>query len=211
MTKQMECNNECRFCKIAQGIYDLGKIDMPFIEDDEYMALLSVGGFIEGWTLIIPKKHILSMKEIYKKPKFQRFLDQTIEYLSKIYGKDFIVFEHGADHEGSIVACGTNHAHLHIVPYEKSLIEAMSADGLEWHTCSFDNIENTVGDGEYWFYAENVTVAEKVDGVAHRIKNKESQYFRKLLAYQEGCKDFFDYKKYSHLDVVNKACDKIGK
>lgn len=209
MTKKMVCEQDCRFCKIIEGNYKLGKIDTPILENDKFIAILSVGGFIEGWTLIVPKAHVYSMKEIYKTHEFKSFMSQTLGMLQKIYGKNFIIFEHGANHEDSIVACGTNHAHVHIVPYKKSLIDLMNSDGKEWNKCNVNDLDKLVGDEEYWFYAENILNGEDVNGFVHVIKEKESQYFRRLLGEQEGYEKSFDYKEHMYVDVVNRAFDRI--
>ncbi|WP_428259324.1 HIT domain-containing protein [Gallibacter sp. Marseille-QA0791] len=187
----------------------MGIIDTPILENDKYMAVLSLGGFIEGWTLIIPKEHMVSMKNFYKDIEFKLFVNKTMNLLRKVYDTGFIIFEHGANHEGSLIACSTNHAHLHVVPYNRSLIEEMKSKDKKWIECTIDTIEEVVQENEYWFYAENVTNIETVTGMVHLIKKVESQYFRKILAKQENCLEKFNYKEYGHTSIVQRTYEKI--
>lgn len=209
MIKNFVCEELCRFCQIVEGKYAFGKVDTPILESEKYIAILSLGGFIKGWVLIVPKVHVLSMEKIYCDLDFRNFLNQTIDMLKRTYGKNFIIFEHGANHEGSLVACGTNHAHLHVVPYEKTLYNEIKKDGKMWIECNLDNINEIVQGKEYWFFAENVKNAEKISGYVHIIKNVESQYFRKFLAQREGVLEKFDYKEYTYYDFVQKSYDEI--
>lgn len=207
MQKKWECQKECRFCQIVKGKRTLGKIDTPIMESENFIAVISVGAIVEGWTLIFPKKHILSMRSVYEDPEFIKFANDIIKKQGQIYGKKSIIFEHGANHEGSVTACGTNHAHLHIIPYETSLLDEMEKDGIDWKVSLVKDIKKNVKEEEYWFYAENVETLENASGVFHIIDRPESQYFRKLIAKKEDCQEKFDYKQYAFLDIAEKTYD----
>lgn len=196
MAQKLICKPECRFCKIRDGIYVLGNVDKPVMESERYIALASLGGFIEGWSLVVSKEHIYSMKKMYADPELVKFLNKLIRKIEKVYRKRCIIFEHGANHEGSVIACGTNHAHLHIIPYEKTLLDLMHRDNKEWIECSIENIAKIVDGKEYWFYAEDVEDIQYKRGYVHIIKKPESQYFRKLLAEKENCMEQYDYKEH---------------
>lgn len=209
MNNEFRCKEGCRFCKIFNGTYDLGKIDNPLLKSKEYMALVSLGAFVEGWTLIIPRKHMYSMKQVYSDPAFITIANSMVDKIKKIYQKPCIVFEHGANHEGSITACGTNHAHLHILPFEESLLAEMKKDEKIWVECHVEEINNLVGENEYWFYSENIDKIENTKGFLHIIEEPESQYFRKLIADKKGYKDQFDYKKHLFLDLAEATYDAL--
>ena len=55
----------CRFCDIINGKYHFEEIDEPFASNEDFIAIASIGALIEGWSLIIPKKHQLSMSNLY--------------------------------------------------------------------------------------------------------------------------------------------------
>ena len=71
----------CRFCDIILDKYFYGEIDKPFASNDEFIALASIGAIIEGWALIIPKKHQISMRNIYQKSTFSVFVRSIIPTL----------------------------------------------------------------------------------------------------------------------------------
>ena len=100
----------CRFCSIANKGDFLQKPENKIIaETNDYFAISSVGALVEGWTLIVPKKHCCSMKALYSEKQFAEFTSNVIEVLEKCYGP-VIAFEHGPYREGSATSCGTNHA-----------------------------------------------------------------------------------------------------
>ena len=62
----------CRFCNIVNDVNGAHKIENTVIaEVDNYFAISSIGALVEGWTLVIPKKHCCSMKELYSCAEFQ--------------------------------------------------------------------------------------------------------------------------------------------
>lgn len=173
----------CRFCNITDGIYEFNEVDQPFYQNKSFMAIASIGAFIEGWTLIVPKKHQLSMKNEYSNSEFQKFTNEVLDKMIDTYGA-IIAFEHGSNQEGSITACGTDHAHLHLVPFKDSLLQKMQATKLEWVQCRASEIEQNVKDQEYLFYYEVGIDKDWSDakGYLHILKMPISQFFRKLMA-----------------------------
>lgn len=200
MQSKIICSKKCRFCDILEGKRNIGMIDNPVLINSQFYTLVSIGGFIEGWSLVIPKEHTYSMRKFYTNTLFINIANEMLKKVRKIYKKKCIIFEHGANHEGSITACGTNHAHLHILPYEKSLLDQMFGNGIQWVKCGIKDIADIVQDKEYWFYAENVVNIEEAKGYIHIIKKTESQYFRRLLAEKEGYLQEYDYKSNLFLD-----------
>lgn len=188
---------KCRFCRIRNGKDKFSEIDVPIVSNEDYIAIASVGGFIPGWTLIIPKEHTYSMRKNYSDLNFIKIADEMIQRIEKQYKKNCIIFEHGANHENSVTACGTNHAHMHILPYEGSLLDVMENKYNDWISCQVEDIEKIVGDKEYWFYAENVSNVENTRGYVHIIEQPESQFFRKILAEKEGIMEKYSYKEYT--------------
>ena len=209
MRENWNCKEECRFCEIFNTERPLKTIDTPLMKNRNYIAIVSLGAFIEGWVLIIPREHIYSMKNRYCDNDFYQIVNNMLIKLKKVYKKECIIFEHGANHMGSKVACGTNHAHIHILPYNQSLLECMKKDGKQWIECESDKIADIVQDNEYWFYSENVKQAENLKGFLHIIKKPESQYFRKLLANREGIIGQYNYKEFSFLNIAENTYEKL--
>lgn len=196
MKEKLESNEECRFCKIFEQKGEFEEIDRPIAKSKNFMALISKGAIVEGWVLVIPENHAYSMRKFYCDNEFTQFTNSVLEKIKQTYNKNCMVFEHGANSCGSLTSCGTNHAHLHVIPYDKSLLNEIKKNGLEWQQCRLSEIESLAGKYEYWFYAEKVENIRNLEGYLHIIKQPESQYFRKIIAEKEGCAERFSYKEF---------------
>ena len=197
---------KCCFCDVNNGKFKYPNIDVPFALDDTFFAVASIGALIEGWSLVIPKKHCVSLKHIYGDPKLKDFINKFLPELTNHYGK-VIAFEHGANMEGSLTGCGTNHAHLHLVPLAETLLPEIKKSGLLWEPCQASQIASKTRTNEYLFYAD----LEKSDswedpmGHIHVLQTSQSQFFRKLIAQKLGVPSSFDYKDFPHLAVAAKT------
>lgn len=198
--------NNCRFCNIVDGKYQYAEIDQPFVSNDAFVAMASIGALIEGWSLIIPKEHQLSMKNVYDKHDFAGFMETVIPLLVQQYGS-LISFEHGSNKEGSITACGTDHAHLHLVPYYGSLFSGLQSSGLQWVKCHVSEIASRVEKNEYLFYSELGTEKTWHDpvGYLHILDRPISQFFRHLIAARTGHTETSDYRQFPYLDAARKT------
>jgi len=196
----------CRFCDIIKGYID-GKENYPIRETQNYLSLASIGALVEGWVLIVPKEHTLSMKEFYNKKDFVDFSNLMLGLMRNHYSGPFIAFEHGPNKCGSNTSCGTNHAHLHLIPYSNSLYTDMIGTGLTWESCTTTQISSIAGANEYLFYCEISTdsIWENPKGFIHILEQPISQYFRKLIANQQNRSNEYDYKKYARIDLAIKT------
>jgi diadenosine tetraphosphate (Ap4A) HIT family hydrolase len=200
----------CRFCNFFDGKYSHDEIDHPFVQNDSYMAIASIGALIEGWSLIIPKKHQLSMRNVYGDPGFADFCSSVISRLMRHYGP-LIAFEHGSNKEGSITSCGTDHAHLHLVPFRESLIPELQNSDMQWIESHASEIASKTGNSEYLFYTELGLsfVWNDPVGHLHNLVHPKSQYFRHLLANRIGVPELSDYKKFPHLETAQQTRDTL--
>lgn len=198
--------DSCRFCNIVTGDYKYADVDCPFSSNDEFIAIPSIGALVEGWSLVIPKRHQLSMKSVYNHSSFKDFLSQILPILLDQYGP-FVAFEHGANKEGSITACGTDHAHLHLVPLRESLLIDLQNSGLSWARCHTSEIALRTERDEYLFYYElgvNKIWHDPI-GYLHILKQPISQYFRHLIATRKGLLDVSDYRKFPHIEIAKRT------
>ena len=67
-----------------------------------FFSLASIGGFIDGWSLVIPKEHTYSMRKFFTDSAFVDIANKMLKRIRDTYRKKSIIFEHGANHEGSI-------------------------------------------------------------------------------------------------------------
>jgi diadenosine tetraphosphate (Ap4A) HIT family hydrolase len=178
-------------------------IDDPFYSNREFIAVVSIGALVEGWTLIIPKTHQFSMKNVYKSGEFANILNNVIPPLVNKYGS-LICFEHGANKANSVTGCGIDHGHFHLVPFNESLFPDLLNSGLEWEQCCASNISSVSENNEYLFYAElkENKIWQNPEGWLHILKSPSSQFFRKLIAGKIGSREAADYKEFPRLDVA---------
>ena len=184
---------DCRFCDITKGIYTYPEIDKPLIETEQYMMICSVGAFIQGWSLIVPKKHGFSMRKYYTDPSFFDFFYDVKKLIEETHDSKIIAFEHGANRKNSLTSCGTCHSHLHIVPFNGSLVKDITSD-RNWILCYFSEIEKIVGDNEYLLYVDVLDKIEESKCYVHILEEETSQYFRKILSIHIDYKEDYNYK-----------------
>ncbi len=193
--------NDCRFCSIQKGIKTFDTIDTPIMETDKFFLLSSIGSLVEGWTMVIPKNHCYSMKEFYTQPEFQQFVNDSVSKLSNIYkDKKIIAFEHGANKFGSLTACGTNHAHIHLVPIDSSLLDDIQKH-LSFDKISIDEISNHISDNEYLLYIDIEKTLNSSPAHIHILEKPISQFFRKIIAEKLGNPEKYNYKEYLNKEI----------
>ena len=201
--------DNCRFCGIANGNENVQKLENAKIaESEKYFAISSVGALVEGWTLVVPKQHCCSMKDLYSEEEFAAFANQLVRVLTACYGP-VVAFEHGPNREGSDTSCGTDHAHIHIVPYH-SLAAKLDNMDMEWITCNASQIGELVGGNEYLFYCEPGEKWDDPAGRVHVLKESISQFFRRVVAEDLGVLDRFNYKTNPDTALTLKTIEKVS-
>ncbi|AMS33105.1 hypothetical protein AEM42_13335 [Betaproteobacteria bacterium UKL13-2] len=171
-----------------------GVADRIILESPDFYAVSSIGGFIRGWVLICTKQHHLNLKSSYGRADFWAFAERVADLVRSEFGPT-VMFEHGANAEGSSTACGSNHAHLHIVPFAGNLeaLALQSEVNLSWMPSTANEIAVLANDSEYLFCANRFNRGE-TNGQLALIERPTSQFFRRVLADAVGLPNLFDYK-----------------
>lgn len=107
--KSVTDDGNCIFCEIAKGTVETPGI---FWEDDDFMAFLSLWPSVEGFSVVIPKKHYDS--DCLALP--DEVLNKLTLVAKKVSGLLIKKFEDvgrvGLIMEGT----GVNHAHIKLIP-----------------------------------------------------------------------------------------------
>lgn len=204
-----EVTAECRFCDyMSHG--SKNPIDTPWMSSIGHSAFVSIGALVEGWSLIVPKKHALNLSAEYKSTDFWNFTAEAISAVQEIYGK-ISIFEHGAFKPDSKTSCGTGHAHLHIVPLDFSLFEATVQLNTEmkWEACRAEEIAEKSQGQEYLFVTDSFQHSE-TEGHICILQQETSQFFRRVIAHKIGKPDEFDYKKFKMNDTSNRSIERLS-
>lgn len=104
----------CIFCNL-----DYSKVENTIIEEsNNFIVVPARGSLVEGYLLIISKRHIDSMSQLNDEEidEYLKLIRKYRRIFKKIYGKSPIVFEHGSPVlDSSMSANSVRHAHTHII------------------------------------------------------------------------------------------------
>ena len=194
----------CRFYQLLSGKSN-SAIDTPWLRNDKYVAMVSIGALVPGWSLICPVEHSLNLSKQYSKPDFWEFVTSSVDVIRQKFGP-VRLFEHGAFFENSLTSCGTGHAHLHIVPLEFSLIEESIhfAPEKHWISCFASDIQDIANGQEYLFMADACD-GKGTKGLITLLDSGVSQFFRKVIASRMRIGEFYDYKSYPMTDIAEES------
>ena len=127
---------DCLFCKIIKGEIPCHKI----YENKDVFAFLDIADDFEGHTLIVPKKHYVSLLDCDKKTL--NGVMEVVQKLSKHY-----VYDCGYDgvnvlnNSGECAHQSVQHLHLHIIPRKNNDNMSMYAK-QEKKNSDFSSIAN---------------------------------------------------------------------
>lgn len=190
----------CIFCNL-----DTKKVVNTIIDEtDNFYILPALGSLVEGYLLIVTKRHINSMSDLSKNEiiEYLEIIDRYRENFYKVYGRYPIVFEHGTPKiHSKIKASSVTHAHTHIINHNY-LVEDELIKKLE-----FKKI-NSIGDinnqKNYISYINPMGV-----NMVSYTFSPESQLMRRMIAKDLGIDEKFSWKEYSFMENVELTIDKF--
>ena len=176
---------KCIFCDM-----DHSKIENTIIEEKDYFYILpTLGSLVDGYILIVTKRHINSMSELNENEliEYKNIIDKYQNLFKKIYNKTPIVFEHGTPNQNSeMKANSVTHAHTHIVNInfsnENEILEKYNFKKIN----DFKEINKNTN---YIKYISNNKIY-----ITYNFPSV-SQLMRILIAEELNYKDKFDWKK----------------
>lgn len=132
--KQTRCTMSCDFCaEISAPRTAKSRIAY---DNGAFVAMPTLGCFVDGYTLVLPKKHVPSFAALDQEASLAgaAVVEKTRAALEKLYGR-CIVAEHGAADGCSMGAGCCDHAHVHVIPLgdksERVLEEYRATGGKE--------------------------------------------------------------------------------
>ena len=180
------------------------KIENTILDETNYFYILpTVGSLVDGYILVVSKRHINSMSELTKNEmdEYNFIIEKYRNIFRDIYGKYPIVFEHGSPvSDNSIRANSVIHAHSHIVNHayldEPKIIKRLNFKPIQ-------RIEDIKSNENYIMYINN--------NFKYVTYNFEpiSQLMRKLIAKDLKYEDKFDWKKEKFMDNIIKTILKV--
>jgi ATP adenylyltransferase len=200
----------CRICaSLGLPVIERPLADRPLFAAEGFEVWLSLGAFIEGWLLLIPKDHQLNIARLPARsmPQLVELCERVQVAVERLYGP-VVMFEHGPAQTETLVGCGVDHAHLHMVPFAGSLRQAIDlviSTTLTWSELSGLPALLSSGIEEPYVYIDDADGVFVATGA--RIG---SQLVRRALANSVGCPGQYDWARFPHLDKVRDAADSLG-
>lgn len=100
----------CIFCRIAKGEIPCYKI----YEDDNFIAFLDIEPWVEGHTLVIPKKHFTWVWDVDNPGEYFEVVSKIANHYRKVLGIEFVM--------SFIYGYNIPHAHIHLFPDSRKKI-----------------------------------------------------------------------------------------
>lgn len=199
----------CRLCLDLLSQDPVKVWNKPLFESPNFFVLPSLGALVEGWLLLVPKKHFICMGALPETvaAEMQEMKRVVCSLLQKHYGK-VCAFEHGPSRPNCRVGCGVDHAHLHFVPIGFDLASAVGPflpQSVHWSEAGLRECQTAFTQGEDYLYLE-----QPIDtGRIAVYKGFGSQLFRRAIATQIGASNQFNWRQYPQFSNVTATVDKI--
>ena len=190
----------CVFCNI-----DKSRPENTIIEEsDNFIVLPAIGALVDGYLMIVSKKHINSMSLLKENEKieYEFLIEKYRNKFKNIYNKFPIIFEHGSPiNDSDMKASSVIHAHTHIVNHnfinEESIVKNLNFKILE-------NLNYLSKEQNYIMYIN----PENICYVSYNFE-PVSQMMRKIIAKDLGYENKFDWKKEIFIENINSTIKKF--
>ncbi len=97
-------DKDCIFCKIIRGEIPSYKV----YEDDKFLAFLDIFPWVEGHTLVIPKKHYRWVWDVENCGEYFKVTTKIANHYKKVFNTEFVMsYIYGYD---------VTHAHIQLFP-----------------------------------------------------------------------------------------------
>jgi ATP adenylyltransferase len=179
--------------------------NLPLVESANFRVLVSLGALVEGWLLLVPNEHFLSMGALPASliPEMRMLKELVCDRLERIYGA-ISAFEHGPGSERRNVGCGVDHAHLHIVPVGFDLAAAAAAHlprNSRWEVADLPRCQSAARAGDDYIYLEQPINYGRI----LRHKDLASQTMRRAIAAEIGKPNDFNWRSNPQIENVNRT------
>jgi ATP adenylyltransferase len=183
----------------------------PLIETKNFKVVPSLGAMVEGWLLIVPKRHYLSFAYIENElfEEFKTLQNEVVNLLEDIYKTNICVFENGAINCKSLVGCGVDYAHVHYVPLNINIKREISQSynyTLEWEKIhGISELNQFIFLNAPYLYIQD----NNKESFVAKIDSPRSQLIRQIIANKLGFPEKYDWKRFSFEDKIVNTINRI--
>lgn len=199
-----------RLCALCSSISEPSNSwDRPIFESQNFVAIPSLGSLVEGWLLVVPRQHFISIGALTTdlREEFTTFKLDVTARMSSAYG-DICAFEHGPGAPHRDVGCGVDHAHVHLVPLCFDLMDAATAclPGVAWETASWSACNRAAAEGLDYLFIEQPARVGRI-AVAQQFG---SQVLRRAIALRIGRPDQFNWRTHRHEVNIERTINRLA-
>jgi len=191
--------NNCTFCN-----FDTNRIENTIIEETKHFYILpALGSFVEGYLLLVSKRHVLAMSELNleEKVEFLSIIQKYQNLFLKLYGTYPIIFEHGTVNSALNSANSVSHAHIHLVNH-KYLNEANVLIEQNFALIPLDSFPE-VNRNYIWYMNQNNQSYVSYDFAPI------SQLMRIYIARDLGIENTFNWRENPMYENIEKTIEKF--
>lgn len=186
--------------------------DEPILEVADCLVVPTLGSILPYWLLIVPRQPVSNFAEWQSITGNEP--TQVIKGVLSRLGVETdkaIWFEHGASQVGSLVGCGVDHAHLHVlidtpISFAQLAQAARDFSDVAWSQLAATECYKSIKrDTSYLLagFQESVILAQSVETVG-------SQFFRRIVAELVGQPHAWNYITHPHLENVTQTLVRFG-
>lgn len=186
--------------------------DRTLLDGGDWVLAPTLGAIVPGWLLAIPRRPVLSFRDWAAQggKSASSVLEALTAHLS-LPLDEVIWFEHGPVQPGSLIGCGLDHAHLHILIHPRFTFERFKE--LARETSDLDWIDGAAAQS---YSTLPRTSSYMIAGCgAHAIRAVEvegagSQFFRRVVAKLADNSAAWNYRTSAHLANVELTIAMFG-
>jgi ATP adenylyltransferase len=183
--------------------------DRPVLQTEQFLVMPSKGSLVPGWLLVVPRRATLNLRDLSSGERGQlNDICRSVRTMLHVFGGRIFEFEHGADRRGSLMGCGVDQAHLHVVPLPFDLLGAASRQqGVTWTqaTSCDDPWQDLPANSHYLLAKEDQKQA--LIGIP---SSPTSQWFRRIIANELRVPDKWHYSEHPFSENVARTLEVIG-
>ncbi len=210
-------DNNCEFCiefetPKKSAFYRLfSKYNLSsriIYETTSYVALAGLGALSDGYILLLPKKHYLSLASLPKDEiiEFELFKEEVTERIRSEYN-NLICFEHGAVSSKIRAGCCIDHAHLHVCPCPIDLSPLIDILFKKQHLTRLWELNSFAKKKIPYLFYEN----QEGHMFTYLIEGElEPQFLRRLWAEALGLQDQWDWAVFIGEQNIIRTLKKLG-
>lgn len=200
----------CRLCTGIASDRPHDPWNQPLLESQHFVAIPSLGALVEGWLLIVPKEHVLSVATLSdtRVEEMAALKQDVCDMVGREYGS-VCVFEHGPASACRQTGCGVDHAHVHVVPLDvdlREVAERFLPHGVAFQAGTIQDCRSAAARGADYLYLEQPTGA----GLVAVHDHFGSQVFRKAIAEVCGTPEAYNWRDHPQLRNVAATIERLG-